>query len=512
MKNLFLNLNPLQKNKIAFWGMTLGMFFSLISVQNVGAAYRHIQGGLSAGPDEVSWVLTSFLIAEVIMLPLSGWLTRTISTRIFFFICSLGFAIASVLCGLAWSIESMIFFRVFQGFFGGGMMPVMFSTMFTLYPTHKHQIIAILVGVIATLAAALGPHMGGWISEELGWRFIFIVNAPFSLLIGFVVLKFSNFDAKEPLWQKIDFIGIGLLACFLGSALAILEEGRRADWFESNLICTLSIICFFSFVSFIFRELKTKFPVVDLSIFLDRNFLICSILVFTWGIIIFASQYLLPVLIARVREFDSITIASMTYIMGAAQVLSGFLALVLFMFFKRRIVCFIGFAMLALGTWMQGWMVSEIGLQEIILPQFIRGLSAQLCFLPMVLLAMGHLKTEKLKNASGLYSLMNRLGAGIGIATANSILENQITEEYLNLGNIVSNKIEHSSMFLNQMYNIIPKHLGNSPESISLGNQIIYSVSVQESTVIAFNQVMLGMGILALCIAPLAFLLKGIQK
>ena len=118
MKNLFLNLNILQKNKIAFWAMTLGMFFSLISVQNVGAAYRHIQGGLSAGPDEVSWVLTSFLIAEVIMLPLSGWLTRTISTRIFFFICSLGFAIASVLCGLAWSIESMIFFRVFQGFFG----------------------------------------------------------------------------------------------------------------------------------------------------------------------------------------------------------------------------------------------------------------------------------------------------------------------------------------------------------------------------------------------------------
>jgi len=198
--------------------------------------------------------------------------------------------------------------------------------------------------------------------------------------------------------------------------------------------------------------------------------------------------------------------------MGAAQVLSGFLALVLFMFFKRRIVCFIGFAMLALGTWMQGWMVSEIGFQEIILPQFIRGLSAQLCFLPMVLLAMGHLKTAKLKNASGLYSLMNRLGAGIGIATANSILENQITEEYLNLGNIVSNKIEHSSIFLNQMYNIIPKHLGNSPESISLGNQIIYSVSVQESTVIAFNQVMLGMGILALCIAPLALLLRGIQK
>ncbi|PPR27800.1 MAG: Multidrug export protein EmrB [Alphaproteobacteria bacterium MarineAlpha9_Bin2] len=512
MNNIFLNFSTLQKNKIAFWAMTIGMFFNLISVQNVGAAYRHIQGGLGAGPDEISWVLTSFLIAEVIMLPLSGWLTRTMSTRMFFFMCSMGFTAASILCGFAWSVDSMIFFRIIQGFFGGGMMPAMFSTMFTLYPQNKQQIIAILVGVIATLAAALGPHMGGWISEEFGWRFIFIINAPFSFILGVIVLRFSNFTEKEYLWNKIDFIGIGLLACFLGSALAILEEGRRADWFESNLICILSIICLLSFIFFIFRELKTKFPVVDLSIFLERNFLICSILVFIWGIVIFSSQYLLPVLIARVREFDSITIASMTYIMGAAQVLSGFLALILFIFLKKRIVCFIGFIMLALGTWMQGWMISEIGLQEIILPQFIRGLSAQLCFLPMVLLAMGHLKKDKLKNASGLYSLMNRLGAGIGIATTNSFLENKITEQYLYLGNLVDQRMENTSIFLNKLHNIIPKHLETSPESIRLSNQIIYSIGIQESTIIAFNQIMLIMAVIALCIAPLALLLKGIQK
>ena len=512
MKKLFPNLSQLQKNKISFWAMTLGMFFSLISVQNVGSAYRHIQGGLSAAPDQVSWVLTSFLIAEVIMLPLSGWLTKTMSTRVFYYMSSIGFATASILCGFAWSINAMKFFRVIQGFFGGGMMPVMFSTMFSFYPAQKQQIIAILVGVIATLAAALGPHMGGWISEELGWRYIFIINAPFSFFLGFVVFNLSNFNKKENLWKKIDFTGIILLACFLGCALAILEEGRRADWFDSILICSLSIACFFSFILFIYREINTKFPVVDLTIFKDRNFLICSILVFIWGIIIFASQYLLPVLIARVREFDSITIASMTYIMGAAQVLSGFLGIILFIFLKRRIVCLIGFLMLATGTWLQGWMISEIGLQEIILPQFIRGLSAQLCFLPMVLLAMGHLSKDKLNNASGLFSLMNRLGAGIGIATANSFLENKITKQYISMENIISQRMESSSIFMSKLRNVTPKDFGDSFESTRYANQLLYYITTQESTIIAFNQIMLAMGALALCIAPLALLLKGVKK
>ena len=197
--------------------------------------------------------------------------------------------------------------------------------------------------------------------------------------------------------------------------------------------------------------------------------------------------------------------------MGAAQVLSGFLGIILFIFLKRRIVCLIGFLMLATGTWLQGWMISEIGLQEIILPQFIRGLSAQLCFLPMVLLAMGHLSTDKLNNASGLFSLMNRLGAGIGIATANSFLENKITKQYISMENIVSQRIESSSIFMSKLRNVTPKDFGDSFESTKYANQLLYYITTQESTIIAFNQIMLVMGALALCIAPLALLLKGVK-
>ena len=492
--------------------MTLGMFFSLISVQNIGAAYRHIQGGLGAAPDQVSWVITSFLIAEVIMLPLSGWLSRAMSLKTFFFMCSMGFILASIFCGLAWSIESMIFFRVFQGFFGGGMMPAMFSTMFTLYPQKEQQIVAIFTGVIATCAAAFGPHMGGWISDEIGWRFVFLITIPFSFLVGIGVYKLADFDEKEYLWNKIDFIGIILAALFLGTGLAILEEGRREYWFESTLICILFAIFIISLILFIIRELTTKNPIVDIRVFLNKNFLICTILVFIWGFIIFASQYLLPVYIARVRELDGTTVASMVYIMGFSQVASGFLALVLFKFFNRRTVAFIGFLMLAIGTWMQGFMISEIGPYEIIIPQIIRGLSAQLIFLPLVLLALGDLKEDQIKNASGLYSLMGRLGSAIGIALSNTLFEYKISRNYESFTNLSSQAISKSEIILNKIKHIIPQYLDNSPENLKMLMQILYKITTNEASAIAFNQIMLLMGVLAFIAAPLIYLVRGLKK
>lgn len=492
--------------------MTLGMFFSLISVQNIGAAYRHIQGGLGAAPDQISWVATSFLIAEVIMLPLSGWLTRAMSTRIFFTMCSIGFTFSSILCGLAWSIESMIFFRVFQGFFGGGMMPAMFSTLFTIFPKKEQQFVAIITGVVATAASALGPHMGGWIGDEIGWRYVFFANVPFSLAIGIVVFKLANFDEKEYLWDKIDFLGILLAGLFLGTGLAVLEEGRREYWFESNLICILSIICLISLILFIIRELSTNNPIVDLRIFANRNFLICTILVFIWAVVIFGNQYILPVYIARVRGLDGTTIASMVYIMGAAQVVSGILALYLFKIFNRRTVAFIGFIMLAAGSWLQGFMISEVGPNEIILPQIIKGLSAQLCFLPLVLLSIGYLPLNKVKDGSGLYSLMNRVGSAIGIAASNTLFEHKITENYVEIGNFTSGAINQSELFFSKLNNLIPKYLSNSPEKIKMTSEILHKIGIEEASAIAFNQIMIIMAIIALLVSPLIFWVKGLKN
>tara|TARA_Y100000817_G_C16799180_1_gene518841 strand:+ start:1 stop:1158 length:1158 start_codon:yes stop_codon:yes gene_type:complete len=384
--------------------------------------------------------------------------------------------------------------------------------MFTLYPQKEQQIVAIFTGVIATCAAAFGPHMGGWISDEIGWRFVFLITIPFSFLVGIGVYKLADFDEKEYLWNKIDFIGIILAALFLGTGLAILEEGRREYWFESTLICILFAIFITSLILFIIRELTTKNPIVDIRVFLNKNFLICTILVFIWGFIIFASQYLLPVYIARVRELDGTTVASMVYIMGFSQVASGFLALVLFKFFNRRTVAFIGFLMLAIGTWMQGFMISEIGPYEIIIPQIIRGLSAQLIFLPLVLLALGDLKEDQIKNASGLYSLMGRLGSAIGIALSNTLFEYKISRNYESFTNLSSQAISKSEIILNKIKHIIPQYLDNSPENLKMLMQILYKIATNEASAIAFNQIMLLMGVLAFIAAPLIYLVRGLKK
>ena len=202
----------------------------------------------------------------------------------------------------------------------------------------------------------------------------------------------------------------------------------------------------------------------------------------------------------------------MVYIMGFAQVASGFLALILFKFFNRRTVAFFGFIMLGLGTWLQGFMISEIGSYEIIIPQLIRGLSAQLIFLPLVLLALGNLEEKRIKNASGLFSLMSRLGSAIGIALSNTIFEYKISESYDHLSNLSSQAISKSELILNKIKYLIPHNLDNSPENIKMLMQIIYKIATNESSAIAFNQIMLSMGILALFSAPLIYLVRGIKN
>ena len=347
---------------------------------------------------------------------------------------------------------------------------------------------------------------------KLAGDLYFLLPFLFRFLVGIGVYKLADFDEKEYLWNKIDFIGIILAALFLGTGLAILEEGRREYWFESTLICTLFTIFIISLILFIIRELTTKNPIVDIRVFLNRNFLICTILVFIWGFIIFASQYILPVYIARVRELDGTTVASMVYIMGFSQVASGFLALVLFKFFNRRTVAFIGFLMLAIGTWMQGFMISEIGPYEIIVPQIIRGLSAQLIFLPLVLLALGDLKEDQIKNASGLYSLMGRLGSAIGIALSNTLFEYKISRSYESFTNLSSQAISKSEIILNKIKHIIPQYLDNSPENLKMLMQILYKIATNEASAVAFNQIMLLMGVLAFIAAPLIYLVRGLKK
>ncbi len=491
--------------------MTGGMFLNLMGVQNLASAFRHIQSGLEAGPDEVSWVITSFLIAEVVMLVVSGWLLRAISIRWMFTICAGGFTVGSVLCAAAWDINSMVAFRAIQGLFGGGIMPCVFSVLFTHYRPEARDRVSMLVGLFATAASAIGPIMGGVIAETMSWQWIFLFNVPVGIAVTLLGGTLGRYDSPETgLWKKVDMPGIVLAMLTLGPGLVVLEEGRRADWFASDLIMSLTVVSGLALVLFLIRELTCRNPVVDLTVFKSRNFALGSAVVFCWGIVLFAPGYLLPVFLARVRMLDSIEIGQMVFVLGVGQFLSGFIALALFKIWPRRIVALVGFTMMGTGTVMQGFMFAGPGFWDVFPAQSVRGLAAQLSFLPILNLALGYIGPDRIKNASGLFNLIMRLGAAVGIGSMNSILEARIQHHYTHLSDVARNTATVSHDWMRMLYHGFEPAVSDSFAAFRGTAAYIYQVAEREAMVLAFNESMLGLGTAMLVLAPAALFLKSI--
>ena len=491
--------------------MTGGMFLNLMGVQNLASAFRHIQSGLEASPDEVSWVITSFLIAEVVMLAISGWLLRVLSIRWMFTICAGGFTVGSVLCALAWDINSAVAFRAVQGLFGGGIMPCVFSVMFTHYRPEARDRVSMMVGLFATAASAIGPLLGGYIAETLSWRWIFLANVPFGVAVTLLGATLGRYDSPETgLWKTADLPGIVLAMLVLGPGLVVLEEGRRADWFASDLITALTAVSALALVLFLIRELTCKNPVVDLSVFKTRNFALGSAVVFCWGVVLFAPSYLLPVFLARVRLLDSIAIGQMVFVLGMGQFVSGFLTLALFRIWPRRIVALVGIMVMGTGTVMQGFMFAGPGFWDVFPAQTVRGLAAQLTFLPILNLALGYLGPDRIKNASGLFNLIMRLGAAVGIGGMNSILEARIQHHYTHLSDVARNSATVAHDWMRLLYHGLEPVVSDSFAAVRGTASYIYLVAEREALVLAFNESMLGLGAAMLLLAPSVLFLKSI--
>src|SRR6476661_2098415 len=269
---------------IAFLAMVFGMFMAILDIQIVSASLTEIQAGLAASSNEISWVQTAYLIAEVVMIPLSGFLSRALGTRILFAISAAGFTAASLMCGLSGSINEMIFWRVIQGFIGGGMIPTVFATAFIIFPRSKQGIISPLIGIVATLAPTIGPTVGGYLTDALSRHWLFFINVVPGILVTIAALALIDFDKPDySLFDNFDWVGLLAMAGFLGSLEYVLEEGPRNDWFGDNTVLTLAWVSGLSAVVFFARVLTAKQPIVDLHAFADRNFAIGSLFSFVLG-------------------------------------------------------------------------------------------------------------------------------------------------------------------------------------------------------------------------------------
>ena len=406
---------------IGFFSMAIGVFMAVLDIQIVASSLQKIQAGLSATKDEIAWVQTSYLIAEVIIIPLSGWLGRVFSTRYLYVLSAGGFTLASLLCVFAWNLPSMIVFRCLQGFIGGAMIPMTFTVIFILFPPRLQPTMSIVLGLIVTMAPTIGPVLGGFLSETYNWQLLFLINIIPGIIVCVMVWKYLDIDRPDwALLQKIDFVGIALIAVFLGSMQFVLEEGASKQWFEDHLIVALTLVAVISGIAMLIWELKNPHPIIDLYAFRNINFAVGCGYSFVLGVGLYTIIYLTPIYLAGVKGLNSLQIGYYLMVVGLFQLLSAFIAGPLEKKMDLRWMLCLGLGLFALGSWLNGNLTGESGYWEFFWPQAIRGSALMLCFLPINTLALGLLPVEEVKNASGLYNLMRNLGGAIGLAVANT--------------------------------------------------------------------------------------------
>ena len=410
----------------AFAAMCVGFFIALLDIQIVSASLQDIGGGLSASQDEVTWVQTSYLIAEIIVIPLSGFLSRAMSTRWLFCVSAAGFTITSMMCGFAWNIESMIVFRALQGFLGGSMIPTVFTTAFAFFPGKRMTAPAATIGALASLAPTLGPTIGGWLTDHYSWHWLFFVNLVPGTFVAIVVPMLIDID-KPDLSQirNADYLGIVLMALSLGCLEYTMEEGSRWGWLDDGTIRATAWIAGFCGLAFIARCLTTANPIVDLTALKSRNFALGCFFSFVTGIGIFATIFLTPLFLGHVRGFSALQIGEAIFTTGLFQISAiPFYAICAKRIDLRWLLMF-GLGLFGLSMCYFVPITSDWGWRELLLPQALRGFAQQFAIAPTVTLTLGGLAPNKLKLAAGLFNLMRNLGGAMGIAACATILNDR---------------------------------------------------------------------------------------
>src|SRR5665213_1484388 len=408
---------------IAFFFMVFGMFMAILDIQIVSASLAEIQAGISASADEIPWVQTAYLVAEVVMIPLSGTLTRIFSTRWLFVVSAASFTLMSLMCALSSSIGEMMVWRALQGFLGGAMIPTVFATSFTVFPPRMRNVISPIIGLIATLAPTIGPTVGGYLTDAFSWHWLFLVNIIPGIFVTIGTWATIDFDKPNlSLIKTFDWTGMFLLAVFLGSLEYVLEEGAADDWLNSDTIFYLAIACTVSGSIFFWRMFTKLNPLVDFSAFKNRNFTAGCIFSFTMGIGLYGLTYLYPVYLSRVQNYSSMMIGETMFVTGIAMFLTAPVAGRLSGIVDPRIMIGGGFIGFALGTWQAHYITSDWAFWELLVPQILRGVSLMMCMVTVTNIALGTLTPLELRGGSGLFNLTRNLGGAVGLALINTVM------------------------------------------------------------------------------------------
>ena len=411
------------KTWLAVIGATLGAFMAVLNIQIVNASLADIQGGIGAGIDDGGWISTSYLIAEIVVIPLSGWLAQVFSIRIYLLTNALLFLVFSAACALAQNLPQMIVLRAVQGFTGGVLIPMAFTLIITLLPKPKQPIGLAMFAISATFAPAIGPTIGGYLTENLGWQYIFYVNTvPGAVMITMLYVSLEPGPMKLSLLREGDWLGIITMAIGLSALQTVLEEGNKNDWFGSPFIVRFAIVSAIALPLFVVIELLTKKPLLNLRILLRRNFGFGVLANFLLGVALYGSVYVLPVYLSRIQGYNSEQIGMVLAWTGFPQLLLIPLVPQLLKRLDPRIVIGVGFALFAASNFMNISMTNDYAADQLLWPNVIRAFGQALVFAPLSAVATSGVEAENAGSASALFNMMRNLGGAIGIAALQTLL------------------------------------------------------------------------------------------
>jgi DHA2 family multidrug resistance protein len=488
-------------------------FMEILDTTITNVALPHIAGNLSASSDESTWVLTSYLVSNAIVLPLAGWFSSMFGRKQFYLACVILFTTASFLCGLAPNIELLVFYRILQGAGGGALQPIAQSILIESFPKEKRGMAMAMFGFCVITAPIIGPTLGGWITDNYNWRWVFFINIPVGMLavfLGMLLVHNPPYLVRKKLGQdfKIDYVGLGLIAVGLGALQILLDKGEREDWFDSHFIVTLSVISAACLISAIFWELRQKNPVVKLAILKDRNFAISVFFMYVLGFILYGSTALLPMFLQNLMGYSAMDSGLVISPGGIITMISMPIVGLLAAKFQAKWLIIVGSLFGAIGLFISARFTLQINFWDAVWSRTVMSAGLGFLFIPINTVAYYYIAKADTDNASGLINLARNLGGSFGISLTVTLLAQRMQFHQNRLvEHVTETTPAYQQYFANIQAMLVQQGTDIATATIK-AKTLIYGFVQQQAAMLAYIDVFWVLGWMFLLIIPLVFLMK----
>jgi len=487
-------------------------FMEVLDTSVANVSLPHIAGNLSVTTDESTWVLTSYLVSNAIVLPITGWLGIYFGRKRLLVICVSLFTVASILCGMAPTLPFLVVARVLQGVGGGAMQPIAQAVLLESFPPAKRGVAMATYGMGVIVAPILGPTLGGWITDNYSWRWIFYINVP----VGIAAVLMAQAFIEDPPYiknakiEKVDALGFGFLAVWLGTLQVILDKGQQEDWFASRWITWFAVLSVFCFLAFVIRELRIDHPIVNLRVLKNRNFVAGVILITCLGGVLYGTTAALPIFLQTMMGYPALESGYALSPRGVAALITTFIVGRIIGKVPNRVLIGVGFVLLAMSSFWLGLINMQISVWNIIWPSVLNGIAISFIFVALTTSAMGHLRQEQMGNATGIYNLMRNLGGSFGIAAVTTIIARRAqVHQALMVGHMTPYDPAYTQQLAAAQHALTASSGSWLAHERALG--LLYNSLLQQSSLWAFVENFRLFGVLCLVCLPLVLLFKRVR-